>query len=765
MSNPVSTAAMATTIETRSSAERLLQGFVGWARRVRLSGKLAIGLAIAAAASGLGTYLAWTGVSPHGPNPRFVLVLLVVDLILLLALGAVIARQLVRLWVQRRSGSAGSRLHLRFVALFSLVAVAPAIITAVFSAAFFHLGIQSWFSDSVRTVVRESLAVAEAYVAEHRETIRADILAMANDISREAPQLSRNPALFSRVLQTQAALRSLSEATVFDSTGRILARTALSLSAAFDTVPLDAVSRANEGEVVIFADDDEDQVHALVRLDRFLDAYLYVGRFVDAKVLNHAQRTREVVAKYEALEGARSGVQLTAALIFIVVALLLLVVAVWLGLLFANRLARPITSLVVAAERVRQGDLEARVPETRDDDEIATLSRAFNRMTHQLSSQRGELVEANRQLDRRRRFTEAVLAGVSAGVIGLDRQGRITLPNRSAAELLGAEEGELEGRELVEVAPELAPLLEEARERPDRLAERQISLARGGRRRTLIARIAGEVGQGEARGYVVTLDDVTELATAQRMAAWADVARRIAHEIKNPLTPIQLSAERLRRKYAKEVVTDPEVFSQCTDTIIRQVGDIGRMVDEFSAFARMPAPVLKQEDVRQLVRQSVFPQQVAHPEIDYAAALPPNPVPLRCDARQIAQVLTNVLKNAAEAIEGRPAPERGELPRGRIAVRVEDSGAQVGIEVIDNGKGLPAEHRDRLTEPYVTTRAKGTGLGLAIVRKIMEDHGGRLILDDAEGGGARVRLEFVRAGAASDQAAAPEARKAAGHGL
>jgi len=753
---------MAETIDSREPAEQVFQRLAAWARRVRLSGKLVIALAVASSLAGLGTYVAWTGVSPHGPNPRFVLTLLVVDLILLLALGAVIARQLVRLWVERRSGSAGSRLHLRFVALFSLVAVAPAIITAVFSAAFFHLGIQSWFSDSVRTVVRESLAVAEAYVAEHRETIRADILAMANDLSREAPQFARNPQLFNRVLQTQAALRSLSEATVFDSTGRILARTTLSLSAAFETVPLDAVSRANDGEIVVFADEDEDQVHALIRLERFLDAYLYVGRFVDAKVLNHAESTREVVAQYEALEGARSGVQLTAALIFVVVALLLLVVAVWLGLVFANRLVRPITALVVAAERVRQGELDARVAEVGDDDEIATLSRAFNRMTHQLSSQRSELVEANRQLDRRRRFTEAVLAGVSAGVIGLDRQGRVTLPNRSAAELLGAQEDELVGSLLAEVAPELAPILDEARSRPDHFAERQVTIARHGRRRTLIARVAGEVGQGESRGYVATLDDVTDLMTAQRTAAWADVARRIAHEIKNPLTPIQLSAERLKRKYGREVVTDPEVFAQCTDTIIRQVGDIGRMVDEFSAFARMPAPVLKQEDIRLIVRQNVFAQQVTHPEIEYAMELPDRPTPLRCDARQVGQVLTNVLKNAAEAIEGRPAPEDGaEPPRGRIVVRVQDRGGEVSVQVADNGRGLPPEHRDRLTEPYVTTRAKGTGLGLAIVRKIMEDHGGRLTLEDGENGGARIGLEFVRPAAAAEDPA--EAKRAA-HG-
>ncbi|HZD25356.1 MAG TPA: PAS domain-containing sensor histidine kinase, partial [Alphaproteobacteria bacterium] len=739
--------------------EFLAHSLLPWARRVGLSGKLALGLAVAASASSLATYAAWSGTAPLTPDPGLILSLLILDLALLLALGAVVARQLVRLWVERRSGSAGSRLHTRMVAMFSLVSVTPAILVAVFSALFFYFGVQSWFSERVRTAVEESLAVARSYVDEHRNTIRADILAMARDVNHAAPQLLRSSEGFNRFLSAQTAIRGLSEATVFDSSGRILARTTLSLAAAFDDVPLGAIDRATSGDVVIFGGPDDDQVRALVRLDRPIGGYLYVGRFVDPTVLNHVERTREVVSEYKALEGARSDIQLTSALIYIVVALLLLVVAVWLGLVFASRLVRPIRQLVETAEQVRLGDLSARVAEGDGEDEIGTLSRAFNRMTSQLEHQRAELVEANRQMDLRRRFTEAVLAGVSAGVMGLDGEGRITLPNRSAAQLLETEFDQLVGRRFAEVVPEMAPLLAQAGSRAHRVVEGQVSLVRKGRRRTFVVRVSADRMGSDREGFVVTFDDVTELMTAQRTAAWADVARRIAHEIKNPLTPIQLSAERLKRKYLKEVQSEPQVFIQCTDTIIRQVGDIGRMVDEFSAFARMPAAVLKPEDLGEIVRQATFPQQFARSDIDYLLSLPEAPVVVRCDARHVGQVLTNLLQNAVDAIDGRAAPPDGApLPRGRIEVRLEPSEGEAVLEIVDNGKGLPAEDRERLTEPYVTTREKGTGLGLAIVNKIAEEHGWRLRLEDAPGGGACISLAMETLDTADVAEAGPDTK-------
>jgi len=738
---------MATTTEHTRVEDLFRQVLLPWARRSRLSAKLALALAILAAASGIATYVAWTGAAPSTPDPRIVLILLVVDMVLLLSLGVLVARQLVRLWVERRSGSAGSRLHTRFVALFSLLAVTPAIIVAVFSAAFFYLGIEAWFSERVRTAVQESLAVAEAYVGEHRSTIRADILAMARDVSRAAPHLLRNPDAFSQFLTAQAAIRALSEATVFDSSGRILARTTLSLLSEFEQMPLGALNLTASGDVVIIGRNNEDRVRALVRLDLPLDTYLYVGRFVDPAVLNHAEKAREVVSEYEALEGSRSDIQLTSALLFIVVAVLLLLVAVWLGLVFANRLVQPIRALVETAERVRLGDLAARVSEGDNADEIGTLSRAFNRMTSQLETQRSELVEANRQMDQRRRFTEAVLAGVSAGVLGLDGEGCINLPNRSALDLLNTDYEQLVGRRLTDVLPEMAPLLSQARARPDRVVEGQVSVVRKGHRSIFMVRVGADRSARGGTSFVVTFDDITELVTAQRRAAWADVARRIAHEIKNPLTPIQLSAERLKRKYSAEVVSDPDVFGQCTDTIIRQVGDIGRMVDEFSAFARMPAAELRAERFDELVREAVFPQRFAHSDIEFVLDLPEQPVSVRCDARQTGQVLTNLIQNGVEAIHARQAADGADGAPGRVEVKLKHDGETMLLEVCDNGKGLPVEDRERLTEPYVTTREKGTGLGLAIVKKIVEEHGWRLHMGDGPDGGAcvRVRLSELRA--------------------
>ncbi|MDE0725432.1 MAG: PAS domain-containing sensor histidine kinase [Alphaproteobacteria bacterium] len=718
------------------------ESFVPWARQFGLSGKLAFALALATFASGMATYTAWTGSAPQAPNPRVVLILLVIDLVLVLSLGAVIARHMVRLWVARRSGSAGSRLHSRFVAMFSLVAVTPAIIVALFSAVFFHLGVQSWFSDRVRTAVGGSLAVAEAYVAEHRHTIRADILAMANDIDRMAPRLRGKQQQFSRFLAIQASRRALNEATVFTRNGAVLGRTFLSLSAALDELPMHRLAGVSRSDPLIFESDRDDQVRALVRLDGYLDAYLFVARFVDPVVLNHVETTRAVVREYEALEGARTDIQLTSALIFIVVALMLLMAAIWLGLTFANRLVGPVRGLMVAAERIRDGDLSARVEEGVGDDEIGSLSRAFNRMTQQLSEQREELVAANRAMDRRRRFTEAVLSGVSAGVVSLDGSGIITLPNSSAAQLLETSIEALVGKAFGEAVPEMTALLQQARQRPGRTVEGEVSLIRKGHRRSFMARIRTDRTADQRFGAIVTFDDVTELVTAQRTAAWADVARRIAHEIKNPLTPIQLSAERLKRKYLKQIETDRDIFTQCTDTIIRQVGDIGRMVDEFSAFARMPAAEMKDVDLREVVRAAMFAEEFAHRDIEYAVALPDTAVSIRCDSRHLNRLLTNLLQNAHEAIDARAGDAVPNLGAGVISIALETEGNTAQLLIQDNGIGLPAEGRERLVEPYVTNREKGTGLGLAIVKKIMEEHGGRMLLEDGVGGGALIRLSF-----------------------
>src|SRR5215831_12562794 len=715
-----------------------------WAGRIGLGRKLAIALAIPALASGVATYLALTGAPPFGPHPNAVLSLLNLDLILLLALGAVIAKRLVEVWAERRRGLAGSRLQIRLVMLFSLIAVLPTIIVAGFSYLFFAFGVESWFADRVRTAITESLAVAEAYLHEHQQAIRADVLAMANDLNRDAVKLALNPQHLEQVVSAQAALRGLTEAMVFDRAGHVLARSSLSFTLGFEPVPDGAIHLADTGDVAIMTNDSDDRVRALVRLNQFGDVYLYVGRYIEPRVLNHMEETQRAVAQYEQMEGQRSGFQITFALIFMMVAMLFLVAAVAIGIHVAAQFSGPVSRLIAAAEQVRGGNLAARVPEGEKDDELASLSRAFNRMTFQIESQQGELREANRQLDERRRFTETVLTGVSAGVIGLDRLGQVNLPNRSASSLLGVDIDHAIGLHLAEIVPEMAGLLDEAERRPDRLAQSQLQLTRGNSTRTLLVRIAPEHNGPDIIGFVVTFDDITELLSAQRKAAWADIARRIAHEIKNPLTPIQLAAERLRRRYLKEIKNDAESFTICTDTIVRHVGDIGRMIDEFSSFARMPAPVLKPENLIEIVHQAVFLQRTAHPEIVFETLLPPHSLMVRCDARLVSQALINIVKNAIEAVELRIA-ERGPDPAGHIRVSVSNIGGQAAIIVEDNGNGLPQQGRERLTEPYVTTRAKGTGLGLAIVKKIMEDHQGELVLEDREPNGARIKLIFAGA--------------------
>ena len=713
-----------------------------WGRRVGLGRKLSIALTVIALGFALATYATITGSSPLGADTQTVLILLQIDLVLFLLLGLVVARSLVGLWIERRRGQVGSRLHMRLAMLFSLIALAPAIIVSVFSAVFFNFGMENWFNDRVKTAIVESRAVAEAYLKEHKQVIRGDVLSMARDLERALPLLTENPRQFSRILAGQGLVRNLSEIYVFDGSGRILAKWALGFVIDRDPVAPEIIERARSGEVVLLTSEADDRLRAIIKLDRFVDAFLYVGRFVEPRVLEHIDKTERAAAEYANIEGRRSSIEITFAMIFILVGMLLLFVAIWVGLVFANRLSRPISDLAGAAERVRAGDLSARVEEGPDSDELGLLSRAFNRMTDQLEGQRHELVQANRQLDERRHFIETVLGGVSAGVIGVDAEGRINLANRSACSLLAMDIDEQIGADISEVVPELSAMIGDAHTRPNRLVEAQISMQRVGRDRTLLVRLAADVVDRKVSGFVITFDDITELVAAQRKAAWSDVARRIAHEIKNPLTPIQLAAERLRRKYMNEITSDPETFSNCTDTIIRQVGDIGRMVDEFSAFARMPRPEMERENIGKICREALVLPRSAHPEIEFVSDIPGDPVMITGDSRQLSQVLTNLIQNAIDAIDGRVADGQAELAAGEIQLSLSLTEEDAEIVITDNGKGLPVEKRDRLTEPYMTTRTKGTGLGLAIVKTILEDHGGVLELKDRPDGknGASIRV-------------------------
>lgn len=699
-------------------------------------------LAVLALALGVATFVVLSGGLRLGmPADSVVYGLVIANIVVLLPLGLLLVVRLVRVWVERRRGFAGARLHVRLVLLFGVVAVTPAIVVAVFATFFFNLGIQTWFNDRVRTALHESLQASQGYLEEHRNHIRADAVGMSNDIVHAMAQLQNDPGTFGQVLYSQTVLRGLAEAVIYEPvTSQVIASTGAMGGFGADPPPVWALGLARSGDVAVFGEETK-RVRALIQIDSRPPLMLLISRPVDAEILDHMARTEEAVAEYDRLDQNRAGLQITFVLIFAVVALLVLSAAVLIGLLLANQIARPIGRLIFAAERVRGGDLTTRVPESSADDEVADLSRAFNRMTGQLSAQRGELMDAYGQIDQRRRFTEAVLSGVSAGVIGLDRRGVIELPNKAATHLLGHDLLGAIGRKLTEVAPEFAPLIEAALEHPERAHTAELEIGPPSMRRILLVRIGADRPEAhdddsghppaETRGFVATFDDITQLQAAQRKAAWADVARRIAHEIKNPLTPIQLSAERLKRRFAREITSDPETFIQCADTIVRSVGDIGRMVDEFSAFARMPVPVIQPADLSRVVREAMVLQRQAHPEIIWNIDIPDDGPVVACDRRQIGQALTNLLQNAADAVAMRPH-EPGE--KGHIAVTINEENGEIHLSVSDDGIGLPQEDRGRLAEPYVTHKPKGTGLGLAIVKKIMEDHDGRIMLEDNPNG-------------------------------
>ena len=734
----VANAEGAATIEPRS---RLATGIIG---------PIAVAIALLSA---LVTFLILTGLTQIVPTHEIVVTVLLVNAASVAILLAVIAREVWHVVQARRRGRAGARLHVRIVGLFSVIAAVPAILVAIVASITLDRGLDRWFSTRTRAVIENSLTVAQIYLREHGELIRGDIMAMAVDVARAKPLFDQDRERYRQFLNAQASVRSLPVAMVLDSKLTIIERANLQFDRDFGVPSKEALAQVGESEPQIALLPNADYVAAIIKLRNYEDAYLYVARPLNARVLEQLQQTQAGVAEYAALEARRFGVQVAFALMYTVIALIVLLSAVWIGLNFAAGLVAPIRRLIGAANLVSTGNLYVQVPVRRSEGDLAQLGETFNNMTQELRSQRDDLMQAHDVIDSRRRFTEAVLAGASAGVIGVDPEGRISILNRSAEQLIGKSEAEAMGRPLTDVVPELEPLLKEAQSGLHRLVQGQVTISRDARERNLSVRVTTEQSSENEHGYVVTLDDITELVAAQRSSAWADIARRIAHEIKNPLTPIQLSAERLKRKYGHVIKEDRAVFEQCTDTIVRQVDDIKRMVDEFSRFARMPKPVMAQEDVAETVRQVVFLLRVANSEIDIEVDIAEDPMPARFDRRLIAQALTNIIKNATEGIGAVPADIRG---RGRIEVRAARDDRDIVIDVIDNGTGLPKENRRRLLEPYVTTREKGTGLGLAIVGKILEDHGGRLELFDApavaQGGrGAWIRLRFAASDAAMVQ--------------
>jgi two-component system nitrogen regulation sensor histidine kinase NtrY len=719
----------------------------GPARRseTRILGPIAVVLALLSAFL---TFVVLADLTPLSPTHYVVVTLLLANAATVLLLLGVIVREVWQVVQARRTGRAGAKLHVRIVGLFSIIAAAPAILVAIVATVTLDRGLDRLFSTRTRAAIENSLIVAEAYLHDHAQIVRSDIMVMAFDIARAEPVFKGERDKLSQFLTFQASVRGLAAAVVIDKDLNVIARANVKANETFAMPPRDALPHitAKDPQVVLLP--DTNYVAAVVRLQKYDDYYLYVTRLLDPRVVPQLQATRASVSEYAELESRRLGVQVAFGLMYTVIALIVLLSAVWIGLNFANRLVAPIRRLIGAANLVSTGNLFVRVPVRQSEGDLANLGETFNRMTQELRTQRDDIMRARDVIDSRRRFTEAVLAGASAGVIGVDGEGCVSILNRSAEKLVGLSEAEALGRLLTEVFPELADIMAAARSGAS--GQDQVTINRSGRERNLSVRVTSEQSGEAKRGYVITLDDITELVAAQRTSAWADIARRIAHEIKNPLTPIQLSAERLRRKYGKTIVEDRAVFEQCTETIVRQVDDIKRMVDEFSRFARMPKPVIAAEDMADTVRQAVFLMRVGNADIDIDAEVAEDPMPARFDRRLISQALTNLIKNATEAIAAVPPDELG---KGAIRVFAAREGDDIVIDIVDNGIGLPKEKRNRLLEPYVTTREKGTGLGLAIVGRIVEEHGGAIELRDAADKipgqrGAWLRVRFAAAGTA-----------------
>jgi two-component system, NtrC family, nitrogen regulation sensor histidine kinase NtrY len=699
--------------------------------------------------SALGSYLILTGLTPFAPRNEFVWAALAINVSLILAMLAIIAWQaagLVKAWKERVPGA---RLHTRIVALFSVIAAIPAILLAVAATTTFSRSLDGWFSTRTRAIVENSYDVAKAYVEEHGQIIRTDVANMVRDINGLSDTVKTNPDEFQKQLIGQAGLRDLPAAYIIDAEGVPSVMAIDDPKLAYVVPPPSVVKLAEAGQVPLLMPEDSYRVSAIAKIESLPGKYLYVARGVSAKVIGHLQRTEQNAEEYNRLRKSRSGLKIAHGLIYFMISTTALLAAIWAGMWFAGRFVAPIRRLIAGAQEVSRGNLLIELPEKRGEGDLRRLSETFNHMTRELKGQQDTLKSTNAELVERQNFMEAVLSGVSAGVIGLDSDDRITLLSRAAERLLGISRSDAIGRPLIDVIPEFAPVLE-GDDEPSLKSKGQIEVKRqvGDDERTFAVKITSEQGvqgtDGDV-GSVVTFDDVSELVQAQRTSAWADVARRIAHEIKNPLTPIQLSAERLRNKFGKQVSDNRELFDQLTQTIERQTGQIKSMVDEFASFARMPQPVMADQDLRLAVQEPAILFREGNKDIDFSVQIPDAPVRARFDIRLISQAVTNLIKNATEAIEGfgeaqgRPAGYRGD-----IEVRLVPSADRVAIEVIDNGIGLPKQNRARLLEPYVTTRAKGTGLGLAIVQKIVEQHGGTLALEDAPLNEKRTRGALVR---------------------
>lgn len=680
------------------------------------------------------SFLALSSVDNLPQQSEFLLLIFAVTSVCLSGLLFIIIRQAIRFYVEKKQGKAGAKLQLRLAILFGVITVFPSIIVASFAVSVVDYSLRGWFSERISTAVNDSVTIADAYLEEHTRSVRGQVLAMANDVNRDGLNLAQNKKVFNQFITDQVGIRNLSEAVILDGTGQVIAKSRFAFSITFSDLSQEWLLRARNGEVVISRTDDNTKIQALVKLNNFVDAYLLVGRFIDADVLQAVDKTRLAVSDYQSLSIRQFDLQVSMAAIFAVISLFLLLSALWIGLSLSGAITNPLRGIISVADAVRAGNLNSRVDIKTDMDEITLLGNSFNRMLDDLSSSQKQLVTANKQLNQRREFTEAVLSGVSSGVIGLTSEGIITLPNKAACSLLHFSKSQLIGKELTEILPEFTQLFDTIKNGNRRQYNDEIVILKNDQQIFLQAGMTSEQMEGRIVGYVVTFDDVTDLLAAQRKAAWSDIARRIAHEIKNPLTPIELAADRLKKKYRPEDPKKAEQFDQFLTIISRQVGDIGRLVDEFSSFARMPNAVLVKQDLTKIIQEQIQLYQNEENNIKISLENPDNSLFIDADSGLIRQLIANLLQNALDALI------ENNIKNPTIIVELTRDKRTAYIEIRDNGPGFESKNLSELFEPYVTGRDKGTGLGLSIAQKIIQDHAGHIKLQNYSKGGAQILI-------------------------
>ncbi|NTF07482.1 PAS domain-containing sensor histidine kinase [Agrobacterium rubi] len=687
------------------------------------------------------------GLTPIAPTTNVVIASVIINSLFVIGLMYLIGREINRLMKARRRGRAAARLHVRIVALFSIVAITPAVLVAIFASITLNVGLDRWFALRTQAIVDSSSNIAQAYMLENAGYLQGQTLSMATDLDRNRALFYLDRTGFVELMTRQAKGRGLLGAFLVQQDGDAVVQADIKTEKPLPAIPQDALEKAGAGQPTLIPPGVTNLVGAIIKLEGIGGTFLYTVRAVDPKVMSAMRLMEENRAEYNAMEAGRAPLQIAFAILYLGFALIVLLAAIWTAIAVADRIVRPIRLLISAADSVAMGNMHVLVPVRAVDGDVGRLARTFNKMISEIRSQQDEIIEAKDDIDNRRRFIEAVLSGVTAAVIGVDEHRNITIANPSAEEFLAVSSEQLVGSPLVEVAPEIEHVVTEAAASARMDFRHQINIVRRGKERTLNVQVTREDARDGHESYVITLDDITDLLIAQRSTAWSEVARRIAHEIKNPLTPIQLSAERIKRRFGKQIhdEADRAVFDQCTDTIVRQVGDIGRMVDEFSAFARMPKPTKEMSDLRTVLKDATFLREMGAAHIEFATELGDEPLEGMFDSRMLGQAFGNLIKNATEAIE---SVETSDAPRkGKIVVRAsfDEHNNRFIADVIDNGRGLPVENRHRILEPYMTMREKGTGLGLAIVKKIIEEHGGHLELHDApadfdHGHGAMIRV-------------------------